>query len=85
MVGRSLPSASRSVPDMAHAAVHGDSQPAEMWPPWSKGHLEHLLCLSVLALEGSDIRGHPVYWEDPGTSTCLYPLYVPLASSDVWQ
>lgn len=40
-MGRSLPSASRSVPGVAHVAVHVDSPPAEVW---SKG------CLSVLAL-----------------------------------
>lgn len=43
-MGRSLPSASRSVPGVAHVAVHVDSPPVEVWLPWSKG------CLSVLAL-----------------------------------
>lgn len=58
---------------MAHVAVRGDSQPAEVWPPWSKGFWECILCLAVLALGG---EGHPVYWEDTGNSPCLYPPHI---------
>lgn len=67
---------------MAYEAVHGDSQPAGVWPPWIKGCLEHLLCLPVLTLEGDWHRETFVDWEDTENSTRLYPLSISLALSD---